>query len=143
MGRSDNALTFAFLAVYGKRPPARISGRISPSKKWRDLDVDENIRDAWLEDLNGIKEIEIVSTEERISPERVAHIVFYMWRQRDDSRVQEIADKINRLPGEIRSLVDIGNRGRPRIVVARAVFVGSPGWLEFWESAAGIIKGAM
>ncbi|GAI85190.1 unnamed protein product, partial [marine sediment metagenome] len=72
-----NSPTFAYQAVYGKMPDIPLRGRTdSPKKLWNSIEVDEHLRDSWMEELNSIPEIEIRASDEGKSEERVAFVVF-------------------------------------------------------------------
>lgn len=137
---SVNSPTFAYYAVYDKWPDTPLAGRTDmPKRMWNNIEVDEHFKDKWLKELNSIPEIEIRSSDEGKSDERVAFIVFRMEDSKDDSRVQTISDKLNKIEG-LYSKYNLGKEERPRVVVAGKVKYGDENWEEWWDSLAGRIK---
>ena len=135
-----NSPTFAYEAVYGKLPEEPLAGRTdSPKKSWKGLEVDKHIKDGWLEQLNSIERIEIRSTDEGKSKERVAFVVFRMRDLREDNEAEAMSEKLDGMEG-LHSLCDTGAAGRPRVVVAGKVIYGQSGWEEWWDGLAGKIK---
>ena len=147
--KADNALTFAFKAVYGRPPEKALRGRITPGRPWRGLTVDENLKDEWLEKLNAVSWIEIVSTEEGKNRMRVPHIVFYMKNPKDDILAQKIVEELRRPFQKYNAwelwyaMADIGNRGRPRIVLAASKKRGTMMWEAWWDVSAQKIEEAI
>ncbi|GAH35402.1 unnamed protein product, partial [marine sediment metagenome] len=131
-----NSPTFAYKAVHGKLPEEPLAGRTdSPKKNWKGLEVDEHIKDEWLEQLNSIERIEVRSTDAGKSEERVAFVVFRMSDPRDDRHAGDISKSLNEMEG-LYSLCDIGMEGRPRVVVAGKTYHGQPGWEKWWNGLA-------
>lgn len=130
---APNGLTAAYYTVYGRYPRKPIQGRITPGKPWRGLTVDINLDERWLEELNAIPQIDIVSVEEGESTERPAHIIFYFADPKNDPQAQELSDHLARNPS-IFSICDIGNRNRSRIVVASPVRSLSVHWIVWWST---------
>jgi len=139
-----NSPTFAYLAVYGKLPDEFLSGRTDhPQRTWNGVSVDSNLRDAWLEALNGIEGVEIRASCMGHSPERVSYVVFRSKNSEDDEKkAKEISKKLNAIEG-CYSLADKGEAGKMRICVAGKTWHGAPGWTEFWEKLAGRIEQAV
>jgi hypothetical protein len=135
-----NSPTFAYQAVYGKLPDIPLRGRTdSPKRIWNNIEVDKEFKDRWLEDLNGISELEVRATDIGHSSERVAFVVFRMRDPKDDCKVQAISNKLNEMEG-LYSKYDTGREGRLRIVVAGKIKLGDKNWEEWWNSLAGKIK---
>lgn len=138
-----NSPTFAYKAVYGKLPSEPLRGRTdSPKKTWRGLEVDAHLKDEWLEQLNNIERIEVRSTDEGKSEERVAFVVFRMKDSENDSQAEAISESLNEME-DLYSLCDIGVEERPRIVVAGKVIYGQSDWEEWWNGLAGKIQEAL
>jgi len=135
-----NAPTMAYKAVYGKYPEVMLMGRTnSPKKMWSGRDVDVNLKEEWLEDLNSLP-IDVRSTDEGKSAERVAFVIFRMLEGKDDlyKKVEENLKKEK----DLFVLSDIGVANRPRICVASNSVVGQSGWEEWWSSLAEKIRRA-
>jgi hypothetical protein len=131
-GYKVNAPTLAYKTVYGKNPKIPLRGRTnSPKKIWKGMEVDKNLKDKWLEDLNSIG-VEIKSTEEGKSKERVAFVAFRMPEGQDNlyKKVEENLKKNK----DLFVSSDIGMQGRPRICVAKNIIVNEKGWEEWWDS---------
>ncbi len=132
MKQKINAPTMAYKTVYGHYPKESLRGRTdSPKKIWKGIEVDKNLKDEWLEKLNSL-DVEIRSTDEGKSEERVAFVIFRMPEGKD-----EFAKKVvENLKKEKNLCVssDIGLGGRPRICVAKDIKVGDKGWEEWWNS---------
>ncbi len=136
-GRKDfsqriNAPTLAYKTVYNKFPEERLRGRTdSPKKEWNGILVDKNLKDEWLDELNSL-DVEIRSTDEGKSKERVAFVIFRMPEGKDKSykKVEENLKKEK----ELYVSSDVGFEGRPRICVAKDIKVGDEGWEEWWSS---------
>lgn len=139
-----NAPTFAYQAVYGELPDAPLRGRTDSKKKtWNGVPgIDVNIKDKWLNEINGINGIEIRSTDEGKSDKRVAFVIFRMADPDNDGRAAEISKKLNQMEN-IHSDYNIGNQGRPRIVAAGKVKYGDYGWEEWWNTIGGKIRRAV
>lgn len=138
-----NAPMIAYKAVYGKLPAEPIPGQSgTPRKEWNGLQVDAHIKDKWLDKINNIKGIEIRSTEEGKSDERVAHVIFRFKNKIHDTAAQGIANSIGQNP-DYYTLVDEGTEGRPRIVVAGQVQYGKAGWSAWWDDIGNVIERAM
>lgn len=139
-----NAPTFAYYAVYGRRPDEPMRGRTdSPKKTWHGItDIDKHIKDKWLEELNSISEIEVRATDEGKSEDRVAFVIFRMDNPAHDSRAETISRRLDQMEG-IYSECDIGSRDRPRVVVAGKVQYGKSGWERWWNTVANMIECAL
>jgi len=136
--RALNGLQAAYRLVYGAEPPPDLKGRITPGKKWRHLNhVDESLPESWLSFMNDIHGIEIVSTETGKSKERIAHLIFYFSDKTNDGFInlfRSHLENIFKIPTDpiVRVGVDIGNRRRPRIVLAGAVRENTAEWSVWW-----------
>lgn len=134
-----NAPTFAYRTLYGIDPPTFLSGRTPGRKKiWRGLDVDEGLKDEWLEELNSLP-VEMRSSEEGKDPERPAFVIVRMPPDMDD-RACDMTSALRR-----RGLVcsyDIGQGARPRICIVEKIWRDQPGWQEWWEGLPGKIRDA-
>ena len=139
-GYKVNAPTLAYKTVYGKDPESPLMGRTnSPKKMWEGMSVDINLKDEWLEELNALP-VEIKSTEEGKSKERVAFVAFRM--QEGEDEIYKEVEKNLKEEENIFVYSDIGNGGRPRICIAKDIVVGEEGWEEWWNSLSGKIKRA-
>lgn len=134
-----NAPTFAYRTLYGMDPPVFLSGRTPGRKKmWRGLDVDEGLRDEWLERLNGLP-VEMRSSEEGKGPERPAFVIIRMPPDLDEQAC-DMTSALRR-----RGLIcsyDIGQGSRPRICIVEKIWRGEPGWESWWEDLPDKIKDA-
>ncbi|SRR6056297_504899 len=139
-GYKVNAPTLAYKTVYGKNPEEPLRGRTnSPKKIWRGIEVDKNLKNEWLEELNS-SGVEIKSTDEGKSKERVAFVIFRMPEGEDDLYTQ--VEKNLKKEKDLFVSSDIGMQGRPRICIAKDIIVGEKGWEEWWSSLAEKIKKA-
>src|SRR6056297_1332559 len=123
-----NAPTMAYKTVYGEYPEEPIRGRTNfPKKTWRGIEVDENLKDEWLEKLNSL-DVEIKSTEEGKGGGRVAFVIFRMPQERDNL-YKEVEENLKQIGGgDVYVSSDFGLEGRPRICVAKDISVGDSGW---------------
>ena len=130
----------AYKTVYGEYPEEPIKGRTnSPKRSWRGIDVDENLRDEWLSELNSL-DVEIKSTEEGKSKERVAFVIFRMPEDKDD--FYEKVEENLKQEDDLYVSSDFGLENRPRICVAKDIKVGEAGWEEWWSSLPEKIRDA-
>lgn len=135
-----NAPTMAYKTVYGEYPEEPIKGRTdAPKKTWRGIEVDENLKDEWLEKLNSL-DVEIKSTEEGKGGERVAFVIFRMPEDKDNL-YKEVEENLKKKE-DLYVSSDTGMGGRPRICVAKDISVGDSGWEEWWETLPEKIKRA-
>lgn len=138
-----NSPTFAYITVYGKEPEEFLRGRTdAPKKMWQGLDVDENLKDEWLEALNKVKGIEIRSSDAGKSKERIAFVVLRFADEENDDKAKDLVEKLKQAD-DIYSATDIGMAGRPRICVAGKIWYGEDGWEKWWENLAEKIKKAV
>lgn len=127
-----NAPTIAYKTVYGEYPEKLIRGRTNyPKKTWKGIEVDENLKEGWLEKLNSL-DVEIRATEEGKSSERVSFVIFRM-PQEQDNLYKKVEENLKQEPGLYVSS-DIGAGKRPRICVAKDVKPGEGEWKEWWSS---------
>lgn len=127
-----NAPMLAYETVYGKKK--FIMGRSGgPQKKWNGIYVDKHLKDKWLNDLNKIKKIEVRSTEEGKSKERVSAVIFRFKKAIDDKHTIKVVQQLNKIPG-IYAKSDIGMYNRPRICVAGKYTYGQSKWQEWWDA---------
>ena len=135
-----NAPTMAYKTVYGEYPKKPIRGRTNyPKKSWRGIDVDENLKDEWLEKLNSL-DVEIKSTEEGKGGGRVAFVIFRMPEEKDNL-YKKVEENLNQ-EEDLHVSSDFGLENRPRICVAKDIKVGEAGWEEWWSSLPGKIERA-
>lgn len=135
-----NAPMFAYKTVHGKLPDFFLSGRTNaPKKIWRGVDVDEVLDENVLEQLNDIPEIEGRSSEAGKDENRPAFFIFRL--NQNENKAEDVAEKL-RQQG-IKSLAEIGQGGRPRIIAAENIKYGDKGWEQWWESLPSKIKQAV
>lgn len=103
------------------------------------IEVDEEFKNQWLEDLNSIPEIEIRSSDTGKSKERIAFVVIRFSDKKNDNRAKELVKILNKQEG-IYSKTDVGTEGRNRICVAGKVWYGETGWKKWWDTLAEKIK---
>jgi len=138
-----NSPTLAYYAVYGKMPEQWIPGRTNhPTKTWRGVQVDEHLKDEWLEALNSIDGIEIRASCEGHDGTHVAFVVFRFIDPDNDDKAERVAEILSSGEG-IYSLADRGNAGRMRIVVAGKTWYGRPDWQSWWDTLAEKISEAV
>ena len=131
MKRSINGHTMAIRAIEGKPQPTKI---------WKGRKVDAGLEDEWLEDLNNIKGIEIISICGGHDKRRPAHIVFYPKRQ--DKSIKNFLSRIKE-DGWIWAIEDKENRGGRRICIASKSFAGTESRDNWWVEIAAKIKTAL
>lgn len=142
MGRK-NAPTLAYEAVYGELPPTFLPGRTAEETKVVDnIPVDVPLKDEWVKQLNSIEGVEGRSSCAGHDSERVPYFIFRMAPSKDD-KAQAVADKLKEEGVEAKQ--EIGNRGRPRIVVAtdKQRDADEEGWNEWWSNLPGKIQQAV
>lgn len=126
-----NAPTFAYQTLYGKNPPEMLNGRTRGKKKiWHGLDVDEGLKDEWLEKLNNLP-IEMRSSEEGKSADRPAFVIIRMPKEEDDW----VCDMTFALRKEgLTTSYGIGQGSRPRICIVEKLWRGMPEWEAWWKN---------
>lgn len=137
-----NGLTMGYRAIHKCDPPILQQGlTAAPKKTWNGIkNIDGNLKDEWLEAINSIEGIEILSTEEGENAYRPAHVVFQFSDSRDDYRAGAISDLLS-MSKDVYSYGDIGNKRRARIVVAGDVLSLTGEWEDWWSSIADKING--
>lgn len=144
IARRINSPTLASIAVFGDQGQW-IRGRTThPTRIWRGIEVDEHLKDEWLEAINSIPEMEVRASCEghwEGGELRPTYLVFRLLPE-EDSKAELVAGILNSEVG-IYSLTDIGWGERPRIVVAAKLAYGDPGWEEFWSGMANRIRVAL
>jgi len=142
-GYRSNSPTMAYETAYGKKPSTPLFGMSgTPRREWRGMPVDADLKDEWLESLNNIPGVEIRSTEQGKSPERIAHAAFRLKNPNDDKRAAEIVKRLNKIPG-VQAKTDMGAQGRPRIMVVGKTWKGQKGWESWWDTLSGKIQEAV
>ena len=138
-----NGHTMAYRAIHHEDPWVLQQGMTaSPKKTWNGIkNIDGNLKDEWLEAINSIEGIKILSTEEGENGLRPAHVVFQFVDPRNDYRAGPISDILN-LAKTIYSYGDIGNKRRARIVVAGNVISLTGEWEDWWSMIAEKITSA-
>lgn len=138
---SYNAPTLAYIAVYGKEPETFLPGRTDhPEKKWKGLSVDVHLKESWLNKLDSIEHIEMRSSCEGHSKDRISYIIFRL-----DPKYEKnsgwLSEKLDAFQDpDIYSLVNVGTEGRKRIVAAGKTWYGQKDWQEWWEKLPGAIE---
>lgn len=131
-----NSPTFAYVAVYGKEPDEPLRGRTEhPERTWQGMQVDEHLKDEWLDAFKAIEGIEIRATCEGHDENRVAYVVFRFDDPKWDKEAEATARKLNGNEG-LCSLSDTGAEDRPRIVVAGKTWYGQENWEDWWDGLA-------
>lgn len=127
-----NSPSLAHKAVYGKEPATYLRGRTThPQKTWNGIPVDEQLKDSWLKKLNTIKGVEIRGSCAGHDKDRVSYVTFRLDPKRDKD-AKKIAQKLDKLKGT-HAIADVGQEGRPRIVVATKKWYGKKGWADWWK----------
>ena len=139
--RALNGHGMAFLTVTGRIPLEQKKGRTTPSRQWRNEQVDFDLKDKWLEDLNEIPEIEIVSICGGHDIWRMPHIIFYP-KGMSDAQEEKLVDELRDFPGTW-ALRGEGNRKKMRICMASVFFAGTPIGNIWWSKAADRINVAI
>jgi len=136
--KAINGHTMAYVAIYGESPPEIQVGQKGSTRLWRGHKIDSNLKDKWLKAVNDIRFVEVVSLCGGHGPLRPSHIIFYFKHKRNDKEAVEISGILNNIHG-LWSIVDEGNRGRPRICVAAPVRADTPKGNIWWSTISGII----
>ena len=136
----------AYELVYGKLPPFGMRGQYpgqSDHKVWNNLYVDAHLENKWLNDLSSIKEIEMRASCEGHDKNWVSFIVFRVMPDRDNDikYLDKIKNFLNR--GITKCNYEIGQQGRPRIIVAAKLWYGQPGWKIWWSTLSSKVKKAV
>jgi hypothetical protein len=135
-----NAPTMAYRTVYGVYPKEPLIGRTNyPKKTWKGIEVDKNLKEEWLEKLNSL-DVEIKSTDEGKSKERVAFVIFRLPKEKD--KFYEKVEENLKKEKDLFVFSDFGIENRPRICVAKDIKVGDKNWEKWWETLADKIKRA-
>lgn len=142
--RAVNSPTLASIAVFGDQGQW-IRGRTAhPTRIWRGIEVDEHLKDEWLEAINSIPDIEPRASCEGHREDgelRPTYLVFRLLPEQD-MKAESVAKALSKEEG-VYSMADIGSEARPRIVVAAKLAYGDPGWEEFWSGMANRIRAAL
>lgn len=138
-----NGLTMGYRAIHGCDPWILQQGlTAAPKKTWRGIkNVDGNLKDKWLDAINSIDGITILSTEEGENGLRPAHIVFEFTDPKNDSKAGPVSD-ILKENKNVFSYADIGHKRRARVVVAGDVISLTGEWEDWWSMIAEKIKSA-
>lgn len=146
--KNSNAPCAAYETVYGKKCPHTRGRNVGVHKTniWKGIEVDEHLKNKWLDDLSNIKEIEVRSSCEGHGPDWVSFIIFRLTDESKESNKSilnkiiynlEASDKITK------SAWSLGMQGRPRIVVAAKTWYGQPDWENWWSTLVTRIKRAL
>ena len=141
-----NAPTVAYETAYGKKAPF-LTGRYfgdHESRLWRGISVDEHLQNKWLNDLSDIKDIEMRSSCEGHTPERVTFIIFRLTDSKKSTDKKYLDTLIKNLEKSDKLTKASWSTGRgekrTRIVVTAILWYGQPGWKEWWNSLAKRVK---
>ena len=136
-----NSPTLAYITVYGKEPTEEIAGLSnSPKRKYKNITVDKNLKDEWLDALNSLP-VDIRSTEEGKDSTRVAHVAFRFKKGDEKMSAAKNMVKLLKENKNIYAAVDVGgDEDRIRIMVAGKIWIGKPKWADWWQNIANIIK---
>jgi len=133
--RALNGHGMAFLTVTGRIPLEQKKGRTTPSREWKTKPVDADLQDEWLEDLNSIPGINIISICGGHDIWRPAHIVF-CFPGMSDEQEEKMVDELRDFPGTWALRGEIGKRKHMRICMASVFFAGTPIGNIWWSKAA-------
>ncbi|MBA7496405.1 hypothetical protein ES702_07013 [subsurface metagenome] len=141
--RSWNSPTFAHIATWGTEPDHWIPGRTGdPEKEWkRGIMIDEHLKPEVFDELEKIKEIEVRSSCEGHSKERVSYIVFRL-KPKFDKYAKKVSAALDKLDG-VYSKSDIGTENRPRIVCAGRTWFGQKSWEKWWNELPSKVASAV
>jgi hypothetical protein len=136
----------AYKLVYNKPAPPGMRGMYPGQiehKLWNGIEIDAHIEDNWLDDLNKIKQIEMRASCEGHDSQWLTFIVFRVMPNKDNDTIY--LDKITKSlsKGVTKCGVDIGQQGRPRIVVTTKSWYGQPGWEKWWKTLSQRVKSAV
>lgn len=132
-----NGLTIAYYAVYGTLPPHPLVGKTdAPKRKWREYNVDSNLKDQWLEDLNSLSNLKLISIEEGEGESRPAHIMLTHSVFALHIKIR----KISELPGRYYLKDFIEKTYSVRHTIAGKVKPGDKDWEEWFEGTINFLK---
>ena len=137
-----NGHGMAFLTVTGRLPAERTEGRTTPSREWKTEQVDFDLKDRWLEDLNSIPGINIISICGGHDIWRPAHIVF-CFPGMSDEQEDTLTETLHAYPGTWALRGEIGKRRHMRICMASIFHAGTTIGDMWWSRAAGKIRTAV
>ena len=154
--KNSNATCAAYELVYNKRCPQQKSG-IDTSHDFKTYkkkyQVDRTLKNKWLDDLNGIKDIQMTQLCAGHDKEWIAYIVFLSQRkygaksQRYIDKVTtrlEASDSITKSMGSVAGPYGYaGAEGRIRIIVAAPTWYGHKDWERWWSTITVRIKRAI
>ncbi len=134
------APTFAYETVYKKLPPEGLRQGRPPfevkSKIWKNLRVDYDLKDKWLENLNNIPGIEIRSTCAGHNKEWVSFVIFRLLENNPDIK------KLDKIKKELKSNkntfcdYELGMEKKYRIICASDLYAGGDNhkeWEKWWS----------
>jgi len=136
-----NGHAMAYLAITGRIPDEIVVEGRTPRKSWKGKPVDADLQDKWLEELNSIPGIDIISICGGHDIWRPAHIVFYFPGMSDEQE-DTLAGALHTYPGTWALRGEIGKRKHMRTCMASVFFAGTPIGDMWWSRAAGKIRTA-
>lgn len=143
--KNPNAPCAAYETVYGKKC-LHIRGRyvgVHKTRNWKGIEVDEHLKNKWLDNLSNIKEIEMRSSCEGHEADWVTFIIFRLTdksKESNKSILNKIIHKLEASDKITKASWSFGMQGRPRIVVAAKTWYGQPEWENWWNTLATRIK---
>jgi len=141
--KKKNAPTFAWETVHGKEHPTGKKGYAPDTKErnWNGHMIDELLKDEWLQQLNGMKEIEMRASCQGHKPdgEWPSFVIFRPVKNFNlDRFISKIADGKYTF-----AAYDKGNKGQTRICVATPLYAKGPKhklWEKWWATLTVRIK---
>jgi len=137
-----NGHAMAYRTITGKIPDELVIEAQTPRKSWKGKPVDADLKDRWLEDLNSIPGIEIISICGGHDIWRPAHIVF-CFPKMSDEREERLVDELRDFPGTWAFRGEMGKRKHMRTCMASVFFAGTPIGNIWWSKAADRIQVAV
>jgi len=136
-----NGLTSGYYACYGILPPVPLGGK-SPGviqRPWRGYDVDPNLKDHWLEDLNCLPGMDLISIEEGEGQLRPAHIVLRIPDKKEEDDLAKKVLKIKKMKGRYIHL-DRDMKDNRLITIAGLVMPGDVDWFRWFQGTVDFLK---
>jgi len=136
-----NGHAMAYLAITGRIPDELVVEGRAPRKSWKGKPVDADLQDKWLEELNSIPGIDIISICGGHDIWRPAHIIF-CFPGMSDEQEDTLTGTLHTYPGTWALRGEIGKRKHMRTCMASVFFAGTPIGDRWWSRAAGKIRTA-
>lgn len=146
---SMSSIVFSYIAVYGRTPPEGFLPiqTDSDEDEWNNIKKDIHLKNEWIEQLNTIPEIEILSTCEGHARYIVTHIIFLL---KDQERIEEVYKKLKQLPTSIYATKIIPIQTSVGVCFCIAIYnwyrehmTDNSDWEKWWDNIIDHIKNSV